>query len=188
MTITQTTARPVADAEAFRATVEAVRAKRELGQVTFTVNAKSTGGLVSRVQTGALIQGGEVDVLRDGKFSVSTDEPVALLGTDTAISPAEYLLTGLAGCYTVTLASLAANHGIILNGIQMRLNFNIDLSGFLGIDSEVRKGAQGISVEIELDSPQTSRAELEALIRELEETSPILDTLANPVQVTTTLQ
>lgn len=188
MTNTQITTRPFADTEAISATVDAVTANRELGQVTFTVTAEATGGLAARVQTGALIQGGQADAAREGKFSVGTDEPTALLGTDTAISPAEYLLTGLAGCYTVTLASLAAGRGITLDRIQMRLGFDIDLSGFLGIDSEVRKGAQGISVDIDVDSPDASRSELESLVRELEETSPIRDTLANSVQVTTSLR
>lgn len=188
MKTSDTDVHPFADADEIRATVAAVTERRELGKVTFTVQADSTGNLTSRVHTGALVQAGDADESRAGKFTVSTDEPVALLGTDTAISPAEYLLTGLAGCYTVTLASLAASRGIELNRIQMNLGFDIDLSGFLGIDDQVRKGAQGISVDIDIDSPHASRAELEELVRDLEQTSPIRDTLAHPVPVTTTLK
>lgn len=186
--MTSTTTKPFADIDAIRATAQAVAAQRELGEVTFTMTADATGGLASRVQTGALIQGGEADTDRIGRYEVSTDEPIALLGTDTAISPAEYILTALAGCYTVTLASLAASRGISLNSIRLTLGFDIDLSGFLGVDSSVRKGAQGVTVEVDLDSPGASREQLEELVRELEETSPIRDTIANPVAVTTTLR
>lgn len=111
----------------------------------------------------------------------------ALLGTDTAVSPAEYVLKGLAGCYTVTPAALAAARNITLEQIRLTLGVDIDLSGFLGIDDTVRKGAEGITVDVDLVSPGTPREELEDLVKALEATSPIRDTLANPVTVITTL-
>lgn len=183
-----TATRIYADIEAIRQTADAVAANRRLGEVTFTMNAQSTGGLASRVATGALIQGGVSEDSRADKFTVGTDEPVALLGTDTAISPAEYILTGLAGCYTVTLASLAASRNITLDEVRISLGFEIDLGGFLGIDDSVRKGARSIKVDVEIDSPDASREQLEELVSALEETSPILDTIANPVPVTTLLR
>lgn len=185
---TMTTTRAWADADAIKATVDAVTAKRDLGKVTFTMDAQSTGGLAARVTTGSLIQGGESDDSRAGRYETSTDEPIALLGTDTAISPAEYILTGLAGCYTVTLASLAAMQNITLASVSLSLGFDIDLSGFLGIDDSVRKGAQGITVDVEIDSPDATREQLEDLVKALEETSPIRDTIANPVKVVTALR
>ncbi|HSF97504.1 MAG TPA: OsmC family protein [Ornithinibacter sp.] len=189
MTAIQPTAinsQPFVDLDAVQATVEAVTQNRELGQVRFTMHSQSTGGLTACTETGALIQAGEADNARRGKFTVHSDEPVALLGTDTAASPAEYVLHALAGCYTVTLASLAAARAIELRHIQLTLGFDIDLAGFLSIDETVRKGAQGITVDVEIDSP-ASREDLEALLQALEQTSPIRDTIANPVPVTTRL-
>jgi uncharacterized OsmC-like protein len=186
-TTTPSATRPFADIGEIRQTVDAVTANRELGKVTFTMTADATGGIASSIRTGALIQGGVADTSREGKFSATSDEPVALMGADTGISPAEYILTGLAGCYTVTLASLAASRGITLDEVRLSLGFDIDLSGFLGIDSTVRKGAQGITVDVEIDSPDATRDQLDALIASLEATSPIRDTIANPVKVTTVL-
>ncbi len=136
------------------------------------MRSQSTGGLTARSETSALVQAGEADETRRGKFTVHSDEPVPLLGTDTAVSPAEYILTGLAGCYMVTLASLAAARHINLEQIRLTLGFDIDLAGFLGVDSTVRKGAQGITVAVEIDSPATPREQLEDLVHALEQPHP----------------
>jgi uncharacterized OsmC-like protein len=179
--------KPFVDIDAVRQTQNAVRAKPQLGKVTFTIKGTANGGLAIASQTGALIQNGEADRSRDGKFSLISDEPVALLGSDTGVSPAEYILQGLAGCYTVTLASMAAAKGIDLTGLEMDLGFDIDLNGFLGLDDSVRKGAQGINVEVKMTSDAANRAELEQLVIDLPHNSPIHDTLANPVKVTARL-
>lgn len=96
-------------------------------------------------------------------------------------------MKGLAGCYAVTLAALAAQEGIALKSVDVKLDFDVDLSGFLGIDKSVRPGAQQIRVDVAVDSPGTPRADIEHLIGKMQERSPIRDTLANPVDVITTL-
>lgn len=183
----QTSSEAFADAAAIEATVAAVTENRELGKVTFNMLSESIGGVAATTVTGPLVQAGEADESRRGKFMLQSDEPVPLMGTDTGVSPAEYILKGLAGCYIVTLASLAAGREIPLNKIKLSLGFDIDLSGFLGIDKDVRKGAQQITVDVEIDSPGTPREDLEDLIAAMETTSPIRDTLANPVDITTRL-
>lgn len=93
----------------------------------------------------------------------------------------------MAGCYTATLAFLAAAQKITLDEVRLTLAFDTDLSGFLGIDKTVRNGAKQVTVDVEIDSTNTPREQLEELIKALEETSPIRDTIANPVTVTTRL-
>ncbi|MBP2266364.1 putative OsmC-like protein [Pseudarthrobacter sp. PvP004] len=181
------TTQPSVDQTAVEATVAAVTAQRELGQVTFTMRSQSTGRLTAKTQTGPLTQAGVPDESRLGKFTLHSDEPLGLLGTDTAVSPAEFLLKSLAGCYTATLAFLAAARDITLDEVRLTLGFETDLSGFLGIDETVRKGANKVTVDVEIDSVSTSREQLEELVKALEATSPIRDTIANPVVVTTRL-
>ncbi|MDY0885195.1 OsmC family protein [Dongia soli] len=179
--------KPFVDINAIRETQEAVRKQPELGKVTFKINGKATGGLAAVSQTGPLLQNGQADEARNGKSSLISDEPVALLGTDTGMNPAEHVLHALAGCYTVTLAAMAASKGIDLNELELDLSFDIDLNGFLGLDKSVRKGAQAIKVDVKMSSDAASRAQLEELIRELPNNSPIHDTLANPVKIATRL-
>ena len=177
------TTKPFVDINAIRDTQDAVRKQPELGKVTFNVSGKSTGGLSLLSQTGSLIQNGEADQSRDGQYKMVCDEPIALLGTDKGVSPAEYILQGLAGCYTVTLASMAANKGIVLDSINLNLDFDIDLNGFLGLNADVRNGAEEIRVDVDLKSESATKEELESLIEQLPFNSPIHDTLANPVSV-----
>lgn len=181
------TGKPFADINAIRETQDALRQQPALGKVTFKVHGKANGGLAIGCQTGALVQNGSADNSRDGKFSLVSDEPVALLGTDTGVSPAEYVLQALAGCYTVTLSAMAAAKGIDLDGLELDLDFDIDLNGFMGVDDSVRKGAQAIKVTVKLDSASATREQLEELVRELPNNSPIHDTLANPVKVSAQL-
>lgn len=181
------TTRPEVDTTAVAQTVAAVRENPKLAQVVFTLESTSLGGLRMQSRTGPLHQAGIADESRRNKFTLETDEPVSLLGTDKAVSPAEYVLQGLAGCYGVTLAACAAARGIKLDRIDLGLEFDIDLQNFLGVDKSGRPGAREIKVQVRLDSPNTSQADLEALIADVEKTSPIRDTLANPVKVTTQL-
>ena len=175
--------KPFVDINAIRETQEAVRKQPELGKVTFNVSGKSSGGLSLLSQTGSLIQNREADDSRNGQYKMVCDEPIALLGTDKGVSPAEYILQGLAGCYTVTLASMAASKGIVLDSISLDLDFDIDLNGFLGLNADIRNGAEEIRVDVNLKSETATREELESLIEKIPLHSPIHDTLANPVRI-----
>jgi uncharacterized OsmC-like protein len=175
------------DTDALAHTVEAVRENRELGRVTFAVEGQWQGGVALKSHTGALTQAGARDETRSGRFTMASDEPIALLGTDTAVSPGEHLLQALAGCYTVTLVANAAARGIKLNDYRLELAADFDLSGFLGIDPDVPAGSLGLRVNVELDAPDAGREELEDLIRAVEERSPIRNTIVSGVAVTTSL-
>lgn len=175
------------DVQALQDTTAAVQANSQLGQATFSVNGSWQGGCRLTAQTGTLTAGGERDESRVAKYVMSSDEPTALLGSDTAVSPAEYLLQALAGCYTVTLAALAAAQGIELKAFRLELEGDVDLRGFLGIDASVRPGLQQVRVRLHVDAPDTPREKLEELVTLVENRSPIRDTLVSPVDVVTTL-
>ncbi|WP_326837556.1 OsmC family protein [Amycolatopsis rhabdoformis] len=175
------------DVTALRETVAAVTEERRLGHVTFAVQGEWQGGLAVRSTTGALVQGGVRDPRRAGKFVLESDEPAALLGGDTAVSPGEYVLQALAGCYTVTLVANAAAQGIELRKYRLALEADFDLSGFLGIDKAVSPGVQELRVTVDVDAPEASREQLEELVKLVEQRSPIRDTLVRGVTVTTKL-
>lgn len=175
------------DTAALDSTIAAVREDRSLGEVTFAVNGRWDGGFRLAAATGTLVQGSAPDTAREGRFAMRSDEPLALLGTDTAVSPGEYVLQALAGCYTVTLAANAAARGIHLDGYRLELQADFDLAAFLGIAPDQPAGASEIRVKVDLDAPGATRAELEELVELVEQRSPIRDTLARPVSVVTEL-
>ncbi|MGP8956298.1 OsmC family protein [Enterobacter mori] len=179
--------KPVVDLAANAQAVEAVRANPDLANVRITMNSKSSGGLRTIVNTGSIIQGGTADASRKDKFSLMVDEPVSMLGTDLGANPVEYVLTGLAGCNTIVLANLAAAAGIVLDSINIELSFDININGLMGIDPAVRKGAQAINMDFHVESPNATREQLQTLIGQLSNESPVYDTLANAVNVSARL-
>lgn len=175
------------DKPALDATIEAVRNAPELAQVSFALNSQWLTGCHQRSTTGDLRQNGQVVDSRTTTYTLESDEPAALLGTDTAASPAEYVLQALAGCYAVTFATNATVRGIELTELKLEMETDFDLQGFLNLDDAVRPGAQEIRVKVHAKSPNASREQLEELTAAVQQRSPIRDTLANPVVVSTVL-
>lgn len=97
-------------------------------------------------------------------------------------------MQALAGCYGVTIVANAAQREIELSNIKLDLECDVDLNGFLGLNSAVRPGVQQLRVNVSLESPNASRQELQDLIEAVQKNSPIRDTIANPVDVVTTLK
>lgn len=175
------------DVRALQQNIDAVRADPALGRATFSVGGSWQGGFRLTTRTGALTGGGERDGTRVAKFEMRSDEPLSALGTDTAPTPAEYVLHALAGCYAVTITTHAALSGIELKGITLELEGDIDTRGFLGIGDSVRPGLRQVRVRVDLDAPHAGRTQLEDLISLVQRRSAIRDTLAHPVDVVTEL-
>ncbi|MFE4672332.1 OsmC family protein [Streptomyces sp. NPDC056723] len=175
------------DRDALNGTLEAVEKNPQLAQVTFTLGADWKGGCRQSSVTGSTRQAGATIDSRTARYTLESDEPAALLGSDTAASPGEYVLQALAGCYAVTFATHAASRGIELSALRLDMEVDFDLQGFLGLDEDTRPGAQEIRVTAHVESPNTPRESLRELTELVQRHSPIHDTLAREVRVSTSL-
>jgi len=101
-----------------------------------------------------------------------------LLGEDNGANPVEYVLAGLSGCMTTTLAYHAASRGMKIEEIRSEYEGDIDLHGLLDLDPNVRAGYREIRVKFKVKGEVD-----EATVRELIRKSPVYDTLANPVKI-----
>jgi uncharacterized OsmC-like protein len=112
---------------------------------------------------------------------VDTDEPPVLLGENRAPNTGEYVLHALAACLSGTIVYHAAARGIALDGVETTIEGDLDLQGFLGLDSSVRPGYEQIRVTIQAtgDFDDDQFAELADLTRY----SPVRDIVSNPVPV-----
>jgi uncharacterized OsmC-like protein len=173
--------------DALAETVKAVTGAPGLANVTFQLESAWQSGCRQTAMTKALVQDGAPVSSRTTTHVLESDEPVALLGTDHAASPGEYILQALAGCYAVTFATQAAIRGIELSSLRLELQADFDLHGFLGLDDNVRPGAQEVRVLIHAESPNAAREDLEELTDAVQARSPIRDTLAAAVSVRTLL-
>jgi len=121
------------------------------------------------------------------QFTVKSDEPEQLLGKNQYPNPVEAVLAALGSCLAVGFAYSAALRGINLESLEIEVQGDLDLQGFLGISDKVRPGYQNIRVgcRIKSDAPQEK---LEQLLEYVQQTSPVLDIIRNPLPVTLTLE
>jgi uncharacterized OsmC-like protein len=96
------------------------------------------------------------------------------------------LLTGLAACVTTSIVYHAAAKGVRIEEIESRLEGDIDLRGFLGMDPEMPRGYKRISMKMKIkaDAPEEK---LEEIMRLGPTFSPVFDTITRAVPVTVEL-
>jgi uncharacterized OsmC-like protein len=115
-------------------------------------------------------------------FSVDVDEPPALGGSDLAPNPVEYALAALATCQEITYRLHAAQLGIPLRDVSVRLEGDIDLRGFFAVVDDVRPGFTEIRGEVSFDSPATPE-QLQQLKEVVDAHCPVLDLFRNATPV-----
>ena len=115
-------------------------------------------------------------------FSYDTDHPEIFAAEDNGSTPVEFVLVGLAGCLTAGIASVAQNRGIQLNSVKATIEADMDLQGILGIDSDVRNGFNGITVNYTIDA-DASEDDIAALVAQSQKRSAVFDVITNPTNV-----
>ena len=183
-TATQATIRNGVNVENLMGAIEAVTTDAENGKLTFTTNSRWLGGFRARHTPGSYRVGGEPGT-HSADHSIVSDEPAEILGTDQGISPAELLLSSLAACLIVGYAANAAALGIDLDDISVEISTDGNLEGFMNI-REAKPGLESIAVRVNATTagPADAVAELHDYVNAH---SPIWDTLASPVHVSSEL-
>lgn len=163
-------------------TIEAIRETPNLADFKFRLSNEWLTGGRNRSTIENFYGAGKEDGSRQEPFVLEADEPPVLLGTDMAPNPVEFLLHALAACVTTALVYHAAAKGIRLEEVQSRVEGDIDLHGFLGMDENVPRGYKNIRIrfKIKADVPDE---ELEELLKLGPAFSPVFDTVTRAVNV-----
>ena len=157
------------DLDAFQQTREAVAQDPEAGRGSWTTVTTWIDG--TRAHTTAR------------SFSIETDEPVALGGTDAAVDPMELLLAAIGTCLTIGWVTQARLRGIEFRSLRIEVSGDYDLRGYLELSEDVRPGYGSITYTVHVDSDATP--EQLAEIKEIaERTSPMFDNVLNATPVT----
>lgn len=154
------------------ATGSAVADDASLASVQFRASGSATGSVATDVRT------------RQHTFVV--DEPASLGGDDSSTNPVEYALGAFIGCQVVTYRFWAAQLGIQLDHVEIDAVGDLDVRGFFGLDEGVRAGFSEIRLDVRLSGPETDERYAE-LQRVVDAHCPVLDLVANPTPVRTTL-
>ena len=172
--------------EAIMAVDKLVREQPAMGKLQFKAKSTWQRGTKSQVSVSAWTAGGHGMAPAPRRFTVIVDEPPELGGVDSAPNPIETLLSALAGCVTAGIATNAQMFGVPVDAIDIELEADVDGRGMLGHDKSVRNGVTDIRYTVTIASSAP-----EDKVRRCKETidrkSPVRDTLANPVNITSHL-
>ena len=110
------------------------------------------------------------------------DEPTELLGTDSAPSPQDYLLGGMAVGMAFTFVLQASQHGIQLEALGPVVSGSLDLRGMLGLDATVPVGFDRLACHFKVES-EASQAALEEVAHAVRAFPPNFATMTNTVEL-----
>ncbi|MFD0870235.1 MULTISPECIES: OsmC family protein [Paenibacillus] len=129
----------------------------------------------------AHLQDGLVVKTRSRNFELLIDEPKSLGGTDTAMNPVEALLCSLGACQSIVARVYARKFDVQLDDFRVEVEGDLDTDGFMN-KSDVRRGYSDIRYTFHIKT-SAPRERVEQFIQFLEQTCPVGDTIANPVNL-----
>jgi len=163
------------DQEKLTGLIDHIKEKPEAGQTVWKAKTNWLGGFRSQAQ------------IRD--FTVAMDEPDALGGSDSSPNMVEMVLGAYGCCLTTGYAMNAGLQGIELEDIQIELEGDLDLNGFLGLQdpAETWPGYTNVRAKVVLKAPNATPEQLQALHDAVVRTSPVGSILKQPLNVSTEL-
>jgi uncharacterized OsmC-like protein len=149
------------------------------GIVEFRVTSEWQRQTRSRTQVESYSIGGR---RVDRRFAIDIDEPLELLGENTAPNPQEMLMAALNACITVGYVVGAAAKGIALERLKIETSGQLDLRGFLGIDPNVRPGYEKIRYIVRIKGDGTAD-QFRQIHETVMKTSPNYFNLSQPIAI-----
>lgn len=170
------------DVAQLQGTIQAIQDDPDLARFRFRASNRWHDGGHSVTRIDGFYGAGQEDETRTEPFVLEGDEPPVLLGSNKAPNAVEAVLHALASCIAVGFVYNAAARDIEVRSLDLDVEGELDLRGFLGLSDQVRPGYQNIrfTYEIDCDAPADV---VEELCEHVQRTSPVLDMLRNPVAV-----
>lgn len=167
------------DTDQLFATIDAVKADPAKGRCVFSGTTRWAHGTISDCKISHYELGGEVI---PQNYTLRVDEPEALLGTDQAPNPQMMLFAAINSCVLNTFVVNAAARGIHLESVEMDIQGELDLRGFLGIDENVNPGYDELRIICRARGNAT-REQLQECLDAGTRYSPNFQNLSRPVKV-----
>ncbi|CAN5167972.1 hypothetical protein BH23CHL1_BH23CHL1_24490 [soil metagenome] len=118
-------------------TVEAIEGQPDLARFQFRAITEWIDGAHSETRIQGFYGAGSEDTSRVTAFTVPSDEPPVLLGTNVAPNAVELVLAGLASCLSVGFIYNCAAQGVKIEKLDFNLEGDLDLHGFLGLSDTI---------------------------------------------------
>ena len=166
------------DLDTLMGTVNAIQADPELGISKFRASNTWMDGNRNRSMV-AGFYAAKQEIAHAQTFTMDADEPAILAGGDQAANPVEHLLHALASCLTTSIVAHAAVRGIEIEELESELEGDIDLNGFLGLDTKTPKGFTAIRARFRVKADPKDMDN----IKQLAMFSPVFNTITESARV-----
>lgn len=145
----------------------------------FAVSTRWNG----QTRSSTTVEGYEIAGQRIARdFEITADEPLELLGTNSAPNPQELLMAAVNACMTVGYVAGAALQGIVLERLEIETTGQLDLRGFLGLSDLVPPGYEQIDYTVRIAGSGTPE-QFEVIHRTVMQTSPNYFNMARPINM-----
>jgi uncharacterized OsmC-like protein len=167
------------DVAALRGVIRDITQDPAHGMVEFRVRSAWQGQTRSTTTVDSYRIGG-TEVER--RFEIAADEPLELLGSNTAPNPQELLMAALNACIMVGYVVGAAVDGIALERVEIETSGALDLRGFLGLDPAIPAGYESIRYRVKIKG-DGSAEQFRKIHENVVRTSPNYFNVARPVRI-----
>jgi uncharacterized OsmC-like protein len=126
--------------------------------------------------TATVTSGFRVDVTDDAGRMLATDMPAMIGGSGSAATPGTLWRAAIAACDATTLAMVAAEDGIALAHVEVRVDSRSDYRGLLGVDDHgeaVAPGPLEFVIRYRISAPGVDPERVRALVAGIEARSPV---------------
>lgn len=147
-----------------------------------------TYGSTSKLETGTKTEVQMANPDPDGAaFKMTCDEPTTMPGgTNAGPNPLDLLCASLGTCQEITYKLYATVMDVPLNSVSAKVTGDIDLRGFVGLIPKA--GFEKLTVEITLDAPDATDAQLDALKAAVDAHCPLVASLSKPLKIGTEIK
>jgi uncharacterized OsmC-like protein len=173
------------DVEGMKELDRKVRENPAAGKRTVKLRSTWQRGVKALVEVGAQEVLGKTATPPTRRFFVTMDAPAGLGGVDAAATAAETMLAAFAGCLTSGIAANAALFDVPVEALSVEMEADIDFRGLLGHDRTVPNGFTDIRYAVTIQSPAPTER-VQRCKETIDRKSPVGDTLARPVKITST--
>lgn len=117
-----------------------------------------------------------------GPYRFIIDEPKEFGGASSAANPAEMLMAAVGASLEVTTRVWAEYWDIDLQSVGTEISGELDIRGFCDTDPSQRSGFERLAIKVLVKSA-ASEKDLQRLVRQVERSCPVYDTLRRNVQI-----
>jgi uncharacterized OsmC-like protein len=116
-----------------------------------------------------------------GKQVIEIDSPSFLGGNGNRLGPMAYCVAGITSCFIATFVTVASSKGIRLSKLNVNAQCSINFAKTFDIADEPI--TEGIEFQIEAESQNADKQQLEEIIRLAEERCPAMYSMMHEIKV-----